>query len=341
MSSEAQKPSTQQPKPRYNARAWNSPTFDDLRRAFSEENLRRVLTHESFYPPKKDGTPQGNGRYIFAGMFVFKGQVGDILYKYIGGSGTHLQHILGNLFRNEVLVRIYDTWHLGQYVRAGANFDVENHRHIFVYAVLGYLAEECDENVRNYFIFKYIIGEESQHLFGHRKKNRDLLAHADFISRQIGTGRLSIVMSVTEDGLQKASVKYADGSELCFATSKSWQYARRKAAKLALNIIATPGRKALLSNPDYQERIRLEEERKVEERRAEIQARTEAKELARIQKEESLAEIKRVRDAKRRQSQAEAKKRKAENAARAAAKAAKDARPMSARKRRHLEDKQK
>lgn len=39
--------------------------------------------------------------------------------------------------------------------------------------------------------------------------------------------------------------------------------------------------------------------------------------------------------------QAEAKKRRAENAARAAAKAAKEARPMNAKKRRHLEDKKK
>lgn len=341
MSNGAQKPSTPQPKPRYNAKAWDNPTFDDLRKAFSEENLRRVLTHESFYKPKKDGSPQGNGRYIFAGMFVFKGQVGDILYRYISGSGTHLQHILGNLFRNEILVRLYDTWHLGQYVRAGESFDIENHKHIFVYAVLGYLAEECEENIRNYFIFKYILGDENQHLFGHQKKNRDLLAHADFISRQMGTGRLNIEMSVTEDGLQLASVKFSDGSELCAATSRSWQYARRKAAKLALNIVATPGRKALLSNPEYQKRVRLEEERKIEARRAEIEARTEAKALARIKKEESLAEIKRLRDAKRRQSQAEAKRRTAENAARAAAKADKEARPMSAKKRRHLEDKQK
>ena len=39
--------------------------------------------------------------------------------------------------------------------------------------------------------------------------------------------------------------------------------------------------------------------------------------------------------------QAEAKKRKAEHAARAAAKAAKEAQPMSAKKRRYLEDKKK
>ena len=48
-----------------------------------------------------------------------------------------------------------------------------------------------------------------------------------------------------------------------------------------------------------------------------------------------------ARDAKRRKSQAEAKKRKAENAARAAAKAQKEARPISAKKRRFLEDKKK
>ena len=70
-------------------------------------------------------------------------------------------------------------------------------------------------------------------------------------------------------------------------------------------------------------------------------ARDEAKAEARRKKEEELAEIKKLRDAKRRKSQAEAKARKAANAARAAAKAAKEARPMSAKKRRHLEDKAK
>ena len=49
----------------------------------------------------------------------------------------------------------------------------------------------------------------------------------------------------------------------------------------------------------------------------------------------------RIRDAKRRESQAAAKIRKAENARRAAIKAAKEARPMSANKRRYLEDKKK
>lgn len=76
-------------------------------------------------------------------------------------------------------------------------------------------------------------------------------------------------------------------------------------------------------------------------RRAEIEARDAAKEELRAQKKEQRKAEARVRDAKRRKSQAEAKIRKAENARRAAIKAAKEARSMSAKKRRFLEDKKK
>ena len=102
-----------------------------------------------------------------------------------------------------------------------------------------------------------------------------------------------------------------------------------------------PSRKYILSNPDYQARVlaRMEEEKA--KRRAEIEARDAAKEELRAQKKEQRKAEARARDAKRRKSQAEAKIRKAENARRAALKAAKEARPMSAKKRRYLEDKKK
>ena len=157
-------------------------------------------------------------------------------------------------------------------------------------------------------------------IFEHHLRNNDIFSQADYLVKQTDGRRLKIEMSQTEDGLHCATAMLSDGTVLCEATSKSWQYARRKVSKMALNILATPGRKALLSNPDYQERIRREEEERIAARKA---------------------EIKKLRDAKRRKSQAEAKARKAANAARAAAKAAKEARPMSAKKRRHLEDKAK
>ncbi|MCR5276535.1 MAG: hypothetical protein K6D54_02530 [Bacteroidales bacterium] len=327
---------TQQPRPRDNHIAWEEPLYNDLRRIFSRSKLREVLTHSSFY--EVEG--KGNSRYVFAGMFVFKGQVADVLYHYISGEGTRLQHILGNLFRQERLERLFDDWKLRQFVRAGENFDVERHRHIFVYALFGYVSA-LDEDLRNWFISKYILSDDVNNLFTHRRRNRGVLAQADEIVRQADGRRLQLEMTVTADGLHCAKAVLSDGMLLCEASSKSWRYARQKAAKMALNMLATPGRKALLSNPEYQARVltRMEEEKA--RREAEIAERDATKAVLKAKKDEERAAIARARDAKRRASQAEAKKRKALNAARAAAKAAKEARPMSAKKRRHLEDKKK
>ena len=332
----AQEKNTQQPHVRDNIKSWEEPLFNDLRRIFSENRLREVLTHSSFY--EQEG--KGNSRMVFAGMFVFKGQVGELLYKYISGDGTRLQHILGNLFRQERLTRLYDEWKLQQFVRAGDSFDINSHKHVFVYALLGYVST-LDEDIRNWFISKYILNEEANHLLTHQRKNRNLLAQADDIVRQTDGRRLTIEMEQTEEGLHKAKVMLSDGTLLCEAESKSWRYARQKASKTALNILATPLRRLILSNTEYHERIAAKIEAEREKRREEIEARDAEKEAIRKQKREERKVIARIRDAKRRQSQAEAKKRKQENAERAAAKAAKEARPISAKKRRFLEDKKK
>lgn len=326
----------QQPRPKDNFTAWEDPLYNDLRRLFSRSQLREVLTHSSFYD--KEG--RGNSRYVFAGMFVFKGMVAQVLYRYFTGEGTRLQHVLGNLFRNERLERMFDEWKLRQFVRAGEKFDIAAHKHIFVYAIFGYVTT-LDENTRNWFIAKYILNDESNHLFLHKRRNANLLAQADAMVRHADGRRFTLEMEETDDGLHRAKAVLSDGSVLCEAESKSWRYARTKVTKLALNILATPFRKELLSNPDYHSRVLAREEEKVAKRRAEVEARDAAREALRAEKEAKRKEIARARDAKRRQSQAEAKKRKAENAARAAKKAAKEARPMSVKKRRFLEDKKK
>ena len=327
---------TQQPRPRDNFKAWDDPLFNDLRKIFSRQKLREILTHSSFF--EKEG--KGNSRWVFAGMFVFKGQVAEVLFQYFTGDGTRLQHILGNLFRQERLERMFDGWRLKQFIRAGDRFDIDTHKHIFVYALFGYVST-LDDGLRNWFISKYILSDDVKHLFTHRKRNRDILAQADEIVRQMDGRRLSLEMDLTEEGLHRAKAVLSDGTTLCAAESKSWRYARTKAAKMALNLLATPGRKALLSNPEYLARVqaRIEEEKAA--RAAKIAERDAAREALRQKQEQERAAVAKARDAKRRASQAEAKRRRAENAARAAAKAAKEARPMSARKRRHLEDKKK
>jgi len=326
----------QQPNPKDKFKRWEDPLFNDLRKIFSRYQLREVMTHSSFY--EEEG--KGNSRYIFAGMYVFKGQVAEVLYRYAVGEGTRLQQILGNLFRQERLERLFGEWQLRQFVRFGENFKLETHRHIFVYALFGYVST-LDDDLRQWFISKYIINDDTRHLFRHRQRNVNLLAQADEMVRRTDGRRLSLEMEQTEEGLHRAKAVLSDGTVLCEGVSKSWRYARTKVTKTALNMLATPARKMMLSNPAYQARVRARIEEEKAKRRAEIEARDAAKEALRLQKKEARKALARIRDAKRRESQAAAKIRKAENARRAAIKAAKENRPMSANKRRFLEDKKK
>jgi hypothetical protein len=296
----------QQPRPKDSFKDWEDPLYNDLRRIFSRAKLREVLTHSSFY--EQDG--KGNSRYVFAGMFVFKGMVAQVLYRYFTGEGTRLQHVLGNLFRNERLERMFDELKLKPFVRAGEKFDIKSHRHIFVYAIFGYVTT-LDEDIRNWFIAKYILNEESEHLFLHKKRNANLLAQADAMVRRTDGRRLTLQMEVTEGGLNRAKAVLSDGTVLCEAESKSWRYARTKATKLALNMLATPFRKEMLSNPDYQARVLAREEEKIAKRKTEIEARDAAKETLRLEKKAKWKEKVRAKEAaKRRKKQDEAKKRK-------------------------------
>ena len=325
----------QQPHPRDNFKKWEDPLFNDLRRMFSRARLREVLTHSTFYE-KED---KGNSRYVFAGMFVFRGMVGEVLFRYATGDGKRLQHVLGNMFRQERLERQFDEWHLEQFVRAGEKFDIPKHKHIFVYAIYGYVTT-LDEETRQWFISKYII-QDTEHLLTHRTRNLNLLAQADDIVNKTDGRRLVIDMEQGEDGLHRAKAVLSDGTLLCEAVSKSWRYARRKAAKMALDILAMPSRKYILSNPEYQARVIARMEAEKEKRKAEIEEREQRKNEAREERQKKWKEQTHLRDIKWRQIQAAAKKRKAENASRAVAKATKEARPMSAKKRRFLEDKKK
>ena len=298
-----EKDSIQQPHPKDNFKVWNDPLYDDLRKLFSRSQLREVLSHSSFY--EKEG--KGNSRYVFAGMFVFKGMVAEVLFRYFSSEGTRLQHVLGNLFRNERLERLFDEWKLSQFVRAGKNFDIASHKHIFVYAIFGYVTT-LDEDIRNWFIAKYVLNEESNHLFLHKKRNANLLGQADAIVRNADGRRLALEMEQTADGRHRAKAVLSDGTVLCEAESKSWRYARTKASKMALNLLATPFRKELLSNPDYQARILAREEEKKAKRKAEVEERETQKKEAREKRKEEWKAKRKIQDAKRRAKKAAAKK---------------------------------
>jgi dsRNA-specific ribonuclease len=108
--------------------------------------LKRALTHKSFY---KNENGKHNSRYVFCGMYAFKGLVAEIPYTWFPLEGTQLQHTLGNLFKPEILDWIFVYYDLDKLIRYGLEFDANKQRHIFVFGLLGYLYVHAPEEVKN------------------------------------------------------------------------------------------------------------------------------------------------------------------------------------------------
>jgi len=301
-------------------------------------DLRQALTHNSFYEDKNNA--QDNSRLIFAGMFIFKGQSAEILMKYLPGKGTQLQHILGNLFKNEYLNSLFDNWKLFKHIRASENFNIKAHKHIFVYAVLGCISS-ADEATRRRFMFKWFLNEQNKHILQHHVKNEDMLFQADFFAKDIYKEHIKISVEQQENAGFKAQIMLKDGFLISEAESKSYRYARKKALKSALLLFSEIKFSEMIRSSDYLERIKTRIEDEKNEKIKINQEKEALKKQLREQHQDKIKKLKIQRDALRRKTQAETKKRKAERDKILAVKAAKEQRPVSANKRRHLEDKKK
>ena len=300
-----------------------------------KDELKQALTHYSFYEDKNEA--KANGRLIFAGMFAFRGQLANILYNYYSGSGTQLQHILGNLFKNDFLNRLFDKWSLKNKIRAGKNFNIKTHKHIFVYAILGCVSQK-DEATQRRFVFKYIINSDTNHIFKHLTRNKDLINQTKLIAKQSFNKRLSTQMQLSTNGLHKAIIKFEDNIIICEAESKSYRYARKKAMKLAMQILSKISFDKFDLETDYSIRITKRISAEKEKYRIELEQKQEAKEIKRKENIETAKKIKKVRDLARKKAQATAKKQKQERA-KIKTEKEKNKKPLSAAKRRFLEDK--
>ncbi len=315
-------------------------SFELLNRnlGIEKNSLKQALTHYSFYENKDDN--KANGKLIFAGMFVFKGQVAEILVNYFSGNATQLQHILGNLFRNEYLHRLFELWTLKKWTRHAEKFDINSHKHIFVYAIFGCISS-MEYDKRREFIFKYIINNENLHIFKHVTKNKDVVHQAKELAKITIGEKLKTKMLLTDDALHKAVVLFNDGTVIAEATSKSYRYARKKAMKNTLEIISNINFEKYVNESNYIERLQKRIEEEKEKKKKELTQKLAEKEKRRQEKTEEAKRIKKARDQARKKAQSEAKKRKVERDKIIAIKVAKEQRPLSAKKRRFLEDKKK
>lgn len=311
--------------------------------AEKHNELKKALTHKSFF--KDEDSEQSNSRYVFSGMFGFKGKVAETLFNYMPGSGTQLQHYLGNLFKDETLFKIYKTYHLDELCRYGRTFDIDKQKHILVYGFLGFICQWLSPEKLNQFIVRNYLSETS-HLMPTQFKNRDLQSQCSYFSRLRYNEGILVITQMIDELLFKSSVS-AGKVVICEAESKSYRYSRKKALKQALLMLSAPERIKLDNDTEY---LKREEQR-------EQQLKDEAKR----QKDEKLAtylekkeKIQQLRGEERKKAKALAAEREIERKkAKARAKARIEARKkadenkkssvlgLSTAKRRHLEDKKK
>ncbi|MBV5312888.1 MAG: hypothetical protein JZU47_06305 [Prolixibacteraceae bacterium] len=316
---------------------------DRLGCADKHNELKKALTHKSFF--KEEDSEQSNSRYVFIGMFGFKGKVAETLFNYLPGSGTQLQHYLGNLFKDETLLKIYKTHHLDELCRYGYTFDIEKQKHILVYGFLGFVCQWLSPEKLSQFIIRNFLSETS-HLMPTQFKNRDLQSQCNYFCRLACRGNAIVTTKIINEFLFRSSVS-AGNVLICEAESKSYRYSRKKALKHALLILSAPERVKLDYDIDYQQR---EEQRQLKEIN-EAQRLKNEKLAAYLEKKERVQKLRRDEREKAKvlASEREVERKKAKARAKARIEARKKVAEnrkssiltLSTAKRRHLEDKKK
>jgi hypothetical protein len=226
---------------------------------FSHE-LKKALTHYSFSENSQNGS-----RYMFLGQTEFKGKVARILFEYVPGKGTQLQHYLGNLFKEKHLHYIFEKYNLKDYIRLGVDYDYQTLKHIFTYGFLGFLSDSMETKVLNDFIMKNFI-ENTAHLLPKEKVHKkDYKAQFQFLAQQQFSTKPKLDIHKKGD-TYCCTVSIADDI-YSQVESKSYKYAQKKAWKVAIRNLAQKNENTLLQNPDYVEREK--QRQKIEKERQE------------------------------------------------------------------------
>ena len=274
--------------------------------------LSKALTHSSFPETTEENN---NSRYVFLGQFAFRGYVADILFKFSPGSGTKLQHMLGNLFKNEQLNTLYDKLILDDLIRYGVDFDHKKHKHIFVFGLLGFIHQFSPDEVKQQFVSQNFI-LPNKHLFNPGTKSNDFQAQCNLLSRILFQEPVFIDITRNENNLWKTTVTIQD-AVLASETSVSHRYSRQKALKKALKQLADDvyfietARPEFSANHSRLEQIRNIKFQQQKEEKLHLQAQKEERKRIenKIKKEKRKADKEEL-DAKRRITKAEVKKKK-------------------------------
>lgn len=308
------------------------------------QQLNVALTHASYY--KTEQPEKSNNRFVFTGMFAFKGEVAATMNRFVPGTGMQLQHALGNIFRNENLTRIYDNFGLKNLIRYGNDFDAEKHTHIFVYAFLGFVFQHTPPEELSRFISRHII-LPNYRLLDFSSKSKDLEAQCNVISRilfgnvvKVNTAKLSEKQFETRVSIDS----YVISCEI----AGGYRYSRTKSLKKALKSLLEDMFFVESQNPEFLLRIKkieqMQEEKMKQMKEEKLRQQAEKEERKRkenILKKQKRKEEKEQRDLARRKAKIVANQRKESRKGKNTIYreySAEEIASMNAAKRRRLED---
>lgn len=206
-----------------------------LTEGVSVNDFKKCLVHISVYEKKQNNTNPGNSRFVFLGMYAFKGHLAEVLNGYISGNGKQLQHYLGNVFSNERLALIFDEWELEKCVQVREGMDFNKLKHVFTQALLGFIYLHGTDDFKQEFVYRYFL-KDSEHLLpkAHRM-NQVLVLKAK--AAQVLDEKVKMKHERADDGesvMYTTQVLLSTGEVIGSHSSKSSTYARKKAVKNAL-----------------------------------------------------------------------------------------------------------
>lgn len=194
---------------------------------FEHSDIETMFTHNSF-------SEHNNSRYVFAGMTGFKGAVGHWIFKNIGGTGTQLQHFLGNIFSQKNLESYFDRLKIKQ-IRKAETVDIATQKHVFVYAFFGLVLENATKKQLENFIFNEIL-VPNDHLMPQTYKHKNQWAQLKFLCKQKFDLKPKLVHELLDNKINCITILMND-QVLSKHESVSYKYARTKTITLALKNI--------------------------------------------------------------------------------------------------------
>lgn len=261
------------------------------------EALKRACTHSSF-------SPDNQSRYAFLGQFAFRGLVARYIADHIAGTGTQLQHYLGNIFSTERLHYYFHDWQIDAH-RIDDKVPYGSQKHIFVFAILGYIISHASPGDIETFIRQEFI-LPNDHLLPRNHKPKNTWAQLRFLTK-LHLGAVAKLHARTEDGIQHIAVTVL-GEVIGQGSSVSHKYARKKAIVMGLRHVAAKAAEQHRPNPEFvrQEtlaRMQADEElrRRKEEQQQRHRARLEAHAQRMAERRKALAQAAKEKDKARRE----------------------------------------